>query len=343
MSEAGIAYKTTELGDTPVTTAVPLPVTDIAAAASSAVLGAVTDAAVSTDANGTINAHIRGLVVLIVNFLSRLPAALAAGGGLKVEGVAGGVAQPVSAASGTYASGSIADGADVAQGVTTDAAVSTDANGTVNAHIRGLIVNAVALLARFPTVAALADATANPSLTWVGTFVHGFNGTTWDRIRTGAVANVAAVVGFISNIPAAIYNSSAPTITDGRWNALQIDVNANLKSTLATLIAGEDLTVGVLKVEERFSYKSVVTADVQVKGSAGFLHTVTISCNDAAPSAGSLIIYDSLTEAGTQVFNHTFTTTPFVPTTIILNYIMATGIYLGFATTADVNVSCSYR
>lgn len=33
----------------------------------------------------------------------------------------------------------VVDAGDVAQGATTDAAVSTDANGTINAHIRGLV------------------------------------------------------------------------------------------------------------------------------------------------------------------------------------------------------------
>ncbi len=61
-------------------------------------VGATADAAVETDATGTVSGKLRGLVKLFVNFLSRLPAALAAGGGLKVEGVAGGVAQPISAA-----------------------------------------------------------------------------------------------------------------------------------------------------------------------------------------------------------------------------------------------------
>lgn len=106
-----------------------------------------------------------------------LPAALGASGGLKVEGVAGGVAQPVSAASGAFASGAIANGADVAQGSTTDtpaiatedntartvvsllkgvkntlyvnllgalgatngAAVVTDADGTIQQYLRGLV------------------------------------------------------------------------------------------------------------------------------------------------------------------------------------------------------------
>lgn len=121
------------------------------------------------------------------------------------------------------------------------------------------------------------------------------------------------------------------------------DTSLNLAVTLDSLIAGEDLTNNVLRTEHYYSYSPVAVADVQVKASAGFLHTVTISCNDAAPTAGSIIIYDNTAESGTQVFNHTFTTTPFMPFTVILDCVMATGIYVGFTTTADVNVTCSYR
>ena len=111
---------------------------------------------------------------------------------------------------------------------------------------------------------------------------------------------------------------------------------------LASLIAGEDLTNNRLLTQNKNSYSAVAVADTQVKAGAGFLHTVTISCNDAAPTAGSIIIYDNTAESGTQVFNHTFTTTPFAPFTVTLDYTMGTGIYIGFTTTADVNVSCSY-
>jgi hypothetical protein len=50
-----------------------------------------------------------------------------------------------------------------------------------------------------------------------------------------------------------------------------------------------------------------------------------------------------LTEAGTQIFNHTFTTTPFTPFTVFFDASFATGLYVGFTTTNDVNVSVSYR
>lgn len=140
-----------------------------------------------------------------------------------------------------------------------------------------------------------------------------------------------------------VYEATPTTIADNDLGTIAIDANRNVKVSQATLVAGEDLTNNVLKTEQRFSYSAVAVADTQVKASAGFLHSVTISCNDAAPTAGSLIIYDNTAESGTVVFNHTFTTTPFVPFTVILDCVMATGIYVGLTTTADVNFSCSYR
>lgn len=74
--------------------------------------GAVADAAVAAGAVGTISAKLRRLTTDLNTALGYvdgleallaggLPAALAAGGGLKVEGVAGGVAQPMSLAAAT--------------------------------------------------------------------------------------------------------------------------------------------------------------------------------------------------------------------------------------------------
>jgi hypothetical protein len=92
------------------------------------------------------------------------------------------------------------------------------------------------------------------------------------------------------------------------------------------------------------AYKFVkLAADGQVKAGTGVVHTLTFSCNDAAPTAGSVIVYDSLTETGTEMFNHTFTTTPFAPFSVTLDAAFATGCYVGFTTTADVNVTVTYR
>lgn len=56
---------------------------------------------------------------------------------------------------------------------------------------------------RFPAAAALADATANPSLTSTASYLMGYNGTTWDRLRKNAngllvdVQSIAAGTNYI--------------------------------------------------------------------------------------------------------------------------------------------------
>lgn len=138
------------------------------------------------------------------------------------------------------------------------------------------------------------------------------------------------------------YRASATTYTDGDATVDQSDANGNKKVTLATQIAGEDLTNDVIKSENRFS-SSNVTSDTAVKSGAGFLHCLTFSCNDAAPTAGSIIVYDNTAESGTILYSETFDTTAFRGYTIFRNVSFSTGLYVGFTTTADINVAVSYR
>ena len=139
------------------------------------------------------------------------------------------------------------------------------------------------------------------------------------------------------------YRSATDTYTDGDAVVNHYDVSGNQLVSQATAIAGEDLTNNVLKVEERFSYSGILTSDTQVKASAGFLHTVVISCSDAAPTAGTIDIYDNTAASGTKVFTFDVQTTWFAPISLTFDFTMATGIYVDFTTTADVKVVCSYR
>lgn len=139
-----------------------------------------------------------------------------------------------------------------------------------------------------------------------------------------------------------VYNSTPATRIEGATYLAESDLNGNLKTTLGAVLPGQDSEADVQKVEQRFN-GTLVTSDNQIKSGAGFVHTLTFSCNDAAPTAGSIIVYNSLTESGTQLFNHTFTTTPFVPFTVTLDMEFSLGLYIGFTTTADVNVSVSWR
>lgn len=96
-------------------------------------------------------------------------------------------------------------------------------------------------------------------------------------------------------------------------------------------------------VEHKYLYSGPKTSDTQIKSGAGFLHSIQISCADAAPTAGSIDLYDNTAGSGTKIFSCAFTTTWFAPVTVTFNVPFATGLYLDFTTTADVNVSVSYR
>lgn len=145
-------------------------------------------------------------------------------------------------------------------------------------------------------------------------------------------------------IPQAQYNTSTPTFTPGQPVNPQFDINGNQLVSLATLIAGEDLTNNVIKTEERFTGSGVLTSDTLVKSGAGFLHAITISQNDAAPTAGTIDVIDN-TSAGAspKIWTWTLTTAVFTPFTIILDVAFSTGLYVDFTTTGDVAVVCSYR
>ncbi|MFA5990440.1 MAG: hypothetical protein WC803_12665 [Sphingomonas sp.] len=148
--------------------------------------------------------------------------------------------------------------------------------------------------------------------------------------------------GNLKTVGSSVYNATAPTLANGEVATQQLDVNGNLKATLATAIAGEDLTNDVLKVEQRYSYAYCV-ADTLVKTGAGFLHTLTFSPTDAAATAGTIFVYDKTTEATPTIFSYTIPAAALVPVTVTLDVSFTTGLYIGFTTTADVAVTVSYR
>jgi hypothetical protein len=120
------------------------------------------------------------------------------------------------------------------------------------------------------------------------------------------------------------------------------DTNDAIKTVLATTIAGEDVANDVMKTEQRFAYINVA-ADTAVKSAPGFLHTLTFAQTDAAPTAGSIIVYDNTAESGTKIFEWNITTAVFMPFTVTIDAAFAIGLYVGFTTTADVAVTVSYR
>lgn len=100
------------------------------------------------------------------------------------------------------------------------------------------------------------------------------------------------------------YNASAPTLTDGQRGDLQLDVNSNLRSTLATLLQG--LIAGVesdsiltypglrpdaFQATKNFASASAQTIQAGVGGKNIYVTDLLISTDGGA--ACSLIIQDS--------------------------------------------------
>lgn len=86
-----------------------------------------------------------------------------------------------------------------------------------------------------------------------------------------------------------------------------------------------------------------------LKTTPGFIHAVTFSQLDAAPTAGTITIYDY---AGANVYasgadvvlKHTQTTAVFMPQTVILDVPIENGLAVGFtAAIKDVNVVLSFK
>ncbi len=124
------------------------------------------------------------------------------------------------------------------------------------------------------------------------------SGGTWDRAASGAQSNVAAATGYLDALGVGQYNASAPTVTDTRYNHLQLDVNANLKTALGSLIAGENLTTNRLNNEPVYSYATITTATTTtVKSGAGTLARIIVT----GGTTGTIIIYDNTAGSGTKI------------------------------------------
>lgn len=153
-------------------------------------------------------------------------------------------------------------------------------------------------------------------------------------VVAGAVADNAADSGLPLKV-GGVYNASAPTYDTGDRGNLQIDVAGNLKVSLATKLAGEDLTGDVIKVEQRNNYAYISSATTTtIKSGAGFLHTLTI----LGGTAGVVTVYDNTAGSGSVIA--AFGSTNALQTyTFDVTY--ATGLTV--VTAAGTQLTVSYR
>jgi len=128
-----------------------------------------------------------------------------------------------------------------------------------------------------------------------------------------------------------------------------LDANSNVGTTLATTLAGEDVTADVQKVESRFSNlptgatTSKMSADTAIKNAPGFLKRMTC-WSDAVATAGNIKLLDNTAAgAGNALLDFDVLTVAYLPFTIEFDVPFSVGLYFDVTTTADLFCQVSYR
>lgn len=103
------------------------------------------------------------------------------------------------------------------------------------------------------------------------------------KMTAGVTANTATVAAVSNTLPMARYNASPTARTEGQFGDLQADASGSLRQTMATLLAGEDLTSNVIAVVQQplatNAHAATIVTGISVtsvvgKASAGTLYQV---------------------------------------------------------------------
>jgi hypothetical protein len=118
-------------------------------------------------------------------------------------------------------------------------AVTQPVSGTVTANAG---TGTFTVDSELPAAAALADATANPTVPGVGTFLHGFDGTDWERLRCDPTTRRLEVE--VENTPTVTANAGTGTfsVQIGAETANRVEVMGDVAHDAAA--AGNPVLIG---------------------------------------------------------------------------------------------------
>lgn len=160
-----------------------------------------------------------------------------------------------------------------------------DASGYLRVTIAG------GSLGPFPAASALADADPNPTTTRIGSNSLFFNGTTWDRGRSGFIT-AGTPTGWQNVLSSGVYNSSAPAPTNGQAITIQLDASANLKVAEQYAPAAEDNVNGVIATARlpvasaTYAWSPIFTTalakSLVIKATNGVIRSITARIDQAA-------------------------------------------------------------
>lgn len=167
-----------------------------------------------------------------------------------------------------------------------------------------------------------ADAQTNATLhTTFLSRLMGFNGTTWDRIRTAVTTVSATLTGMLNTLPWGIYHATPTTRTDGQGGPFEQDANGNTKETMGTYLAGEPGSSSYLNVSqfEDATTTNALTVDQSqaleassiAKASAGNLYAAFGTISASAPTGEYFVhLEDSATLPADGAVTHIITPCP---------------------------------
>jgi len=134
----------------------------------------------------------------------------------------------------------------------------------------------------YSTSAALADAFANPTVGSSGAELLSFNGTTWDRVRSGQVGTLTATTGLLNSLSTGRYNAVRPYLADTNLTEFQLTPRGELAVAEQYTPSAEDNSNAILWVHnsplavstKALSWSDTVAAatNVVVKAAAGRLY-----------------------------------------------------------------------
>ena len=108
------------------------------------------------------------------------------------------------------------------------------------------------------------------------------------------------VDGMQNVITEAVYNATPTTRTEWQAGPLQSDSLGNLLASLGTLLWGEDVTRGIMKVQQEFQPYVITTAgSYTAKSGPGLLGSIVVQ----GWTAGTIKIYDNSSATGTPILD----------------------------------------
>lgn len=171
-----------------------------------------------------------------------------------------------------------------------------------------------------PAAVAIADTSPNPTAPAVDAKISGYNGTTWDRLRSGLSGTLTAIAGILNVFPIGRYNLATITLADGAYRGLQLDANANLKTNPGYLVL---LRSSSTALEASRVVKTSSGDFFRVKGYSTAAGFIQVHNTAAVPGAAAVPII-SFAIAANQNFEEDYADLPF-------NF--STGITVVFSTT----------